>query len=102
MLVEYLMSCGANPDIKQNEGRDAIDLSIESNKRYLIDNLLKKNNAELKETNEYIIKSTDQYVKKIDVLKEENVKLKDDNVKLKRKIDDGEKAFSNLLKKVQK
>ena len=33
---------------------------------------------------------------------EENVKLKDDNVKLKRKIDDEEKEFANLLKKVQK
>ena len=41
-IVEYLMSCCANPNIKQNEGKDAIDLSIESNKRYLIDNLLKK------------------------------------------------------------
>ena len=125
-IVEYLMSCGANPDIKQNEGKDAIDLSIESNKRYLIDKLLKKNdveldqlyskfddvqyknralertNEDLKQKNEYISKSTDQYVKKIDELKEENVKLKDDNVKLKRKIDDSEKAFANLLKKVQK
>jgi len=125
-IVEYLMSCGANPNIKQNEGKDAIDLSIETNKRYLIDNLLKKNdveldqlyskfddtqyknrtlertNADLKQTNEYLNKSTDQYVNKIEELKEENVKLKDDNVKLKRKIDDGEKAFANLLKKVQK
>ena len=125
-IVEYLMSCGANPDIKQNEGKDAVDLSIESNKRYLIDIVLKKNNAEidqlyskfddihyknktlertnaeLKEKNEWLNKSSDQYVNKIDMLKEENVKLKDDNVKLKRKIDDGEKAFANLLKKVQK
>ena len=125
-IVEYLMSCNADTSIKQNEGKDAIDLSIESNKRYLIDNLLKKNNFEidqlytkfddlnyktkniersnndLKQSNDYLQKSNDQYVKKIEELKENNTKLNDDNVKIKRKLEDSDKAFSNLLKKVQK
>ena len=125
-IVEYLISCGADTTIKQNEGKDAIDLSIESNKRFLVDNLLKKNNFEidqlytkfddlnyktktlersnndLKQSNEYLNKSNDQYVKKIEELKKDNEKLNEDNVKIKRKLDDSDKAFSNLLKKVQK
>ena len=39
-IIEYLMSIGANPKIKQNEGKDSIDLSIEANYRFLIDRLL--------------------------------------------------------------
>lgn len=125
-IVEYLMSCGASTTIKQNEGKDAVDLSIEANKRYLIDNLLKKNdqemdqlylkyddlnynkrkleneNSELKNTNKYLNNSNEQYIKKIDELKEDNNKLKEDNVKLKRKLDDSEKAFTNLLIKNRK
>ena len=125
-IVEYLMSCNADTQIKQNEGKDAIDLSIESNKRYLVDNLLKKNNVEidqlytkfddlnyktktlerynndLKQSNEYLNKSNDQYVKKIEELKEDNEKINNDNVKFKRKLEDSDKAFANLLKKVQK
>ena len=125
-IVEYLMNCNADITIKQFEGKDAIDLSIESNKRYLIDNLLKKNNIEidqlytkfddlhyktktfernnndLKQSNEYLMKSNDNYIKKIEEIKEDNVKLNEDNVKYKRKLEDSDKAFSNLLKKVQK
>ena len=40
-------------------------------------------------------KSTNEYIAKIDVLKTENTVLK-------RKYDDSEKAFSNLLKKTKK
>ena len=125
-IVEYLLSCGANPSLKQDEGKDAIDLTIEANYRYLIDKMLKdkekeldnlytkfddinykvkgfeKNNQELIKTNqelikknEYLIKSSDQYVGKIEELKTENSNLK-------RKFDDSEKAFSNLLKKTKK
>ena len=28
-VIEYLMNCGANPYIKQNENKDAIDMSID-------------------------------------------------------------------------
>ena len=118
-IVEYLLSCGANPNLKQDEGKDAIDLTIESNYRYLIDKIIKdkdteldnlytkfddvnyklkgfeRTNQELTKTNEYLTKSSEQYVGKIEELKTENTNLK-------RKLDDSEKAFSNLLKKTKK
>lgn len=118
-IIEYLMSCGANPSIKQDEGKDAIDLSIESNYRFLIDKLLKnkdleldnlylkyddlgykikgleKTNQDLVKTNEYLTKSSSEYVEKIESLKVENSNLK-------RKFDESEKAFNNLLKKTKK
>ena len=111
-IVEYLISCGANPKIKQNEGKDAIDLSIESNKRYLIDHLLTKNdleldniyskfddishnkkileseNTELKQANQYLNIANDQYVKKIDELKKFNQDLHITNNTAIKKIDD--------------
>lgn len=118
-IIEYLLSVGANPFLKQNECKDAIDLSIEANYRYLIDKLLKekeneldkiyskfddvnyqfknleRKNKELIEENEYMKKSQSQYVEKIEQLKTENVGLK-------RKYDESEKAFANLLKKTKK
>ncbi len=118
-IVEYLLSIGANPLIKQNEQKDAVDLAIESNYRYLIDKMLKdkeleltkiytkydeiqyenKNlnnkNNNLNDENFYLKKSTEQYIQKIQDLKTENVTLK-------RKYDDSEKAFSNLLNKIKK
>lgn len=118
-IIEYLMSIGANPKLKQGEGKDCIDLAIEANYRYLIDKLLKekdveldkiydkfdtinyqykdleKKNATLVEENEYLKKSSSQYVEKIETLKTENAGLK-------RKYDESEKAFANLLKKVKK
>ncbi len=118
-VIEYLMGCGANPSLKQDEGKDAIDLSIEANYRYLIDRILKeketeldnlytkyddlnykvkgleRNNQELTKTNEYLTNSTSQYVEKIEELKVENSNLK-------RKFEESEKAFTNLLKKTKK
>ena len=125
-IVEYLMSIGANPNIKQNEDKDAIDLSIESNKRYLIDRLIKNNsaevgilttrcddltyrvknlektNTELKTTNDYLQKSNGEYVKRIEKL---NIDIAEKNCELqktKRKLDESETAFGNLLKKNRK
>lgn len=118
-IIEYLLSCGADPKIKQDEGKDSIDLSIESNYRFLIDKMIKdkdveldklyakydnvnykvkeleRSNQELTKTNDYLNKSTSEYVNKIDELKEQNSNLK-------RKLDDSEKAFENLLKKTRK
>lgn len=118
-IIEYLMSIRANPKLKQGEGKDCIDLAIEANYRYLIDKLLKEKdmeldkiydkfdtvnyeykklqttNATLVEENEYLKKSSSQYVEKIETLKTENAGLK-------RKYDESEKAFANLLKKVKK
>ncbi len=118
-IVGYLMNCGADPNIKQNEGKDSIDLSIESNKRYLINIVIAKNekeldelyvkydeknydvktlerkNKELNETNNYLQKTNSDYVHRIEELKEENKSIK-------RKLDESEKAFENLLKKNRK
>lgn len=118
-IIEYLMSVGANPKLKQNENKDAIDLAIESNYRFLIDKLLNKNevelneickkiddinyecknlkrkNEELVEENKYLEKSSSHYIEKINELKSENSNLK-------RKYDESEKAFANLLKKTKK
>lgn len=117
-IIEYLMSIGANPKVKQGEGKDCIDLAIEANYRYLIDKLLKEKdvelhniydkfdnvnyeyknlqttNAVLVEENKYLKKSSTQYVEKIELLKTENAGLK-------RKYDESEKAFDNILKKVK-
>lgn len=118
-IIEYLMSCGADPSFKQDEGKDAVDLAIEANYRYLIDRLLKqkeqeldnlytkyddlnykvkgleRTNQDLIKTNEYLTKSSSEYVEKIESLKVENSNLK-------RKFDESEKAFNNLLKKTKK
>jgi ankyrin repeat protein len=125
-IVEYLMSIGANPNTKQNEGKDAIDLSIESNKRYLVDRLIKsnsrdvevltstcddlksrlrtveKNNTDLKATNDYLLKSNGEYVTRIDKLNAVIEEKNTENQKLKRKLDESETAFTNLLKKNKK
>ncbi len=118
-IVEYLMNCGADPSIKQNEGKDSIDLSIEANKRFLINKVIAKNekeldelyakydeknysmktlerkNKELSENNTYLQKNNSDYVQRIEELKEENKSIK-------RKLDESEKAFENLLKKNKK
>lgn len=118
-IVEYLMNCGADPSIKQLDGKDSVDLSIEANKRFLINKLIsgnsreldqayskldetkynlrnvEKKNQELVETNTYLEKINTEYSKKINDLKEENKTVK-------RKLDDSEKAFENLLKKNRK
>lgn len=118
-IVEYLMTCGADPHIKQIDGKDSIDLSIEANKRFLINKVIagsskeldqayaklddvkynlrtvERKNEELVKTNNHLEKINSEYIKKIDNLKEENKSVK-------RKLDESEKAFENLLKKNKK
>ena len=118
-VVEFLLSMGADPALKSGEQKDSIDLAIESNYRYLIDKMIndkdveldnlnaklsnvdykfkqfERENKTLTEENQYLKKSTEQYVNKIEELKVENTNLK-------RKYEDSEKAFSNLLKKTKK
>ena len=118
-IVEFLLSMGANPSIKSGEQKDSVDLAIESNYRYLIDKMMRdkdieidglhsklddtnykfkqfeRENKTLTDENQYLKKSTEQYVNKIEELKVENAGLK-------RKYEDCEKAFSNLLKKTKK
>ncbi len=118
-IVEYLMSIGANPDLKQKEGKDSIDLSIEVNKRFLVNKVIAKasegldeaysklddakynlrsverKNAELTEENTYLKKINQEQLGRIEQLKEENILVK-------RKYQESEKAFENLLKKNKK
>lgn len=118
-IIKYLISIGANPKLKQNENKDAIDLSIEANYRFLIDELLKDINVELDniydkfdnikhdkgvlETQNKNLTEENTYLKKISTQNTEKISLlKTDNEKLKRKFEDSEKAFQNLLKKNKK
>lgn len=115
-IVEYLMKCGANPNLKQKEGKDSIDLSIEANKRFLINRVIadstrgideiytklddakynlrsvERKNVELVEENNYLKKVNQENTTKISQLKEEIVTGK-------RKLEQSETAFTNLLKK---
>lgn len=118
-IIEYLMSVGANPKLKQNENKDAIDLSIESNNKYLIDKLINENKIELdkikfkynalnneykmSETKNKILEDENKYLKNSQSQNINRIEeLKTENVNLKRKYDDSEKAFTNLLKKTKK
>lgn len=118
-IIKYLISIGANPKLKQNENKDAIDLSIEANYRFLIDELLKDINVELDniydkfdnikhdkgvlEIQNKNLTEENTYLKKISTQNTEKISsLKTDNEKLKRKFEDSEKAFQNLLKKNKK
>lgn len=118
-IIEYLLSVGANPKLKQNENKDAIDLSIESNYRFLIDKLLNEKELELDKICDKLDAFNYEYAitkRKISVLEEENIylknsstqyiekieQLKTENVVLKEKYESSEKAFANLLKKTKK
>lgn len=125
-IIEYLLDCGADPTIKQDEGKDCVDLSIEANYRYLIDKLLKNKNTELNNfSNKYNkldhkFKDLEKNNQKLTIANEELTKINDyltkstneyvmkieslktDNLNLKRKFDSSEKAFENLLKKTKK
>ena len=119
VIIEYLMVVGADPSIKESEGKDSIDISIDASNRFLIDRWIKgkeseidkiytklddvnykvknleRTNQELVKTNEYLTKSNEQYATKVEELKTENVTLK-------RKYESSEQAFANLLKKTKK
>ena len=88
----------------------SFDLNIDN---YSIDDLFSiykiRKQEQANVTEEYIKKSTEQYVAKVDELKTEINKLKTennnlgiDNLKIKRKYEESETAFSNLLKKTKK
>lgn len=121
-IIEYLLSVGADPKIKQNEGLDSIDLSIESNYRYLINKILKKKDEELDiiynkldevrwecknldeknkhliDTNNYINKSIELNINKTESAISENKILKLENNVLKQE-NEHLKLENNSLKR---
>lgn len=122
-IIEYLLSVGADPKIKQNEGLDSIDLSIESNYRYLIDKILKEKDAELDkiynkldslrweykdldeknkhliDTNNYINKSIELHINKTESAISENKTLKLENKVLKKENGDLKLENQSLKRK---
>lgn len=129
LIVEYLINCGANPYLKRIdsvESFDTIDIAIQHNYRYLIDNMLKNKEKELNyiydkyddlsEKNKNIekinkdlnksnieLKELNEYLTKSNAQYADKIEeLKNENINTKRKLDESEKAFSNLLKKTKK
>jgi ankyrin repeat protein len=119
-IIKYILDLGANPKEKiKNQNIDSFDLAINYNKKYLFEYFTKfdeekinKLNDELKtchykilkidETNKYLLESIEGYNNKIIKLNDE-IKTKDNEIiSLKRKYDDVELAFTNLLKKTKK
>jgi len=117
-IIIYLLELGADPKRIIRSG-DSFDLAISYNKKYLFEyfnkmqddkievltdkiDLLKGKLLNLEETNTYLCKSFDNFNDKINKLNIDN-KQKDIQIcNLKRKNDDTELAFNNLLKKCKK
>ena len=116
-IIKYLLSLGANPKEKiKNQEIDSFDLAIRYNKRYLFEyfnkiqddkiitlsdkNQILQNKIDRSDvTNKFLLNSIDGYNIKINKLNEE-IKNKDVQISsLKRKNDEIETAFNNLLKK---
>jgi hypothetical protein len=119
-IIKYLLQLGSDPKkLIGKQNIDSFDLAIRYNKKYLfeyfnniqyekIDDLNKEvikltdKIDDLKETNEYLNRSITNYNTKVEKLNNE-IKQKDSQIyTLKRKNDETELAFNNLLKKVKK
>ena len=129
-ITEYLLACGANVDLKDREGNDCYSLSRnkflhnllikrKEDKIYelqLRNDELKNKIKDLEEKNNYLNKSADDYIVKVVKItseltekKEEVIALKSIISKhenemnaLKRKLEDSDTAFTNLLKRQRK
>jgi hypothetical protein len=117
-IIKFLLQLGADPKRLIRVG-DSFDLAITYNKRYLFEyfnkiqddkiealtdkiDLLKGKLLNLEDTNTYLYKSFDNLNEKINKLNND-IKVKDVQINnLKRKNEDTELAFNNLLKKVKK
>jgi hypothetical protein len=112
-IIKYLLLLGANPKDKiNNQDIDSFDLALKYNKRYLFEyfnkikdeeiivltdknKILQNRFDKLKESNNYLLDSIDSYNIKISKLNEEIITLK-------RKNEETETAFNNLLKRQKK
>jgi len=125
-IINYILECGGNPEIKTKDGKDCFELATEKNKllihKFFINKKedeiykLKSNNDDLKykisnleNSLEYTKKSSENYNNKIIKLTDENNSLKrrldecDNKIfKLQKDLDESTIAFNNLLKKQRK
>ena len=129
-ITEYLLTCGADASVKDKEGNDCYSLSRnkflhnllikrKEDKIYelqLRNDELKNKIRELEERNDYLNKNADDYILKVVKItseltekKEEVIALKSIISKhenevnaLKRKLEDSDTAFTNLLKRQRK
>ena len=118
-IVKYLLSIGANPNLKQKEGKDCYDLAIQCHHRFIFDydkklheNTLDKVYDKLDAANykirtleddkKYLNKSIDEYQVKVEKISKELCEKKKECIKIKRNLEETELAFSNLLKKQKK
>ncbi len=119
-IIKYLLLLGANPTDKiGKQDINSFDLAIRYNKKFLFEyfnniqddkiivlsnkNQILQNKLEKsEETNNFLLNSIDSYNNKILKLNDE-IKIKDNQISsLKRKNEETELAFSNLLKKTKK
>lgn len=102
-IVEYLMKCGANPKIKQNEGKNAIDLAIEFNYKYLIERIINEKDNEL---DKLYIKYDDLYYKAKNLertnkeLENTNIELRNINIELRNTNENLIKSANQYIEKI--
>lgn len=119
-IIKYLLNLGANPKQKlKNQEIDSFDLAIRYNKKYLFEyfnkiqddkiitltdkiDILNTKISRTEETTRYLMESIDGYNKKISKLNDEIITKDNQISSLKRKCDETETAFTNLLKKTRK
>ena len=118
-IVKYLLSVGADPKIKNIEDKDSIDLSSSVNKRHIFDYLIESKDAEIQKLKNEIYLYKDQIVDLNDTVKYfktnndrilETVNLKKKAIEekdivivnYKRKLEESDKAYENLLKSTKK
>jgi len=102
-ICQYLLEVGANPELKTKDGKDAYDIAVQFNKKYLYESKIKQKNDRIKDleddcvhlnkkikiehdAKEYLLQSVNNYQSQIILYKEDNKKLKEENKHLKENI----------------
>lgn len=121
-IINFLLSIGANPYLKNNENLDCFNLSFKYHTTAVYDNVIKTLKDNVSDLNKkittlekkidndslntkYLIKSIDDSVIKIDNLKNDNYLLKKDNSTLKSKnnlLNKENDNLTNAKKKLEK
>jgi len=118
-IINFLLSVGANPYLKNSENLDCFNLSFKYHTTTVYDNVIKNLKDNVSDLNKkittlekkidndtlntkYLIKSIDDSVVKIDNLKNDNYVLKKDNSSLKSKNNILTKENDNLINSKKK